>query len=53
MKKAILTIEVESDLSLVDLITVAKKALGVFEIGDKGTYKIVQVQANRIKYKMK
>lgn len=53
MKKAILTIEVDSNLSLLELISVAKKALNVFSVTEKGTYKITQIQANRLKYKMK
>lgn len=53
MKKAVLTIEIESELSLVELITTAKKALKVFDITDKGSFKVVQIQANRLKYKIK
>lgn len=48
-KKAILTIEIESNLSLVDLKHIAKEALTVFNVTVKGTLKVVQVQANRIK----
>ncbi|MBK7380738.1 MAG: hypothetical protein IPJ03_17410 [Ignavibacteriales bacterium] len=49
IRKAVLTVEIESTLNLADLKEIAQKALTLFDVNAKGTYKVVQIQANRIK----
>ena len=49
MKKAIVTVEIESSLNLIDLLTLVKKAILNAKLEKEGFIKVVQIQGNRIK----
>ena len=49
MKKAIVTVELESSLGLVDLLDLVKKAILSAKLEKEGFLKVVQIQGNRIK----